>query len=317
MIEASASRPGENRSALLEVPVPAVPMYPSRRELRAAQTTHSRKHAKTPAKAPAKQAMHRSAQQAAPKALHLAVTRIPSRLAAPKKTVGKRAHSRVIVMMAMLFAPGMFVTLALPAYAYSPASAAPTQNVTGSGVTQSLVAGGGVQIAQVTRDSFTATSGQQLQNLQRSAARAAQIAAYTRSGAQALGDDYPWPVEPVGVVSPLGYFYRECVDFVAWRLNRDAGSTSAPYKYVWANLTPLGGDASQWARNWKNNGWPTSTVPVAGSVAWWSYHIAYVKQVLGDGNVVLEEYNLAGTHRYDMRTVPASSVALYLYPPPR
>ena len=49
---------------------------------------------------------------------------------------------------------------------------------------------------------------------------------------RAEGDDYPWwnelPDDYGGGLSPLRYYYRECVDFVAWRLNRDAGVTSAP-----------------------------------------------------------------------------------------
>src|SRR4051812_20162027 len=44
-------------------------------------------------------------------------------------------------------------------------------------------------------------------------------------------DDYPWPKGTVNSISPLGYGYRECVDFVAWRMNRDHGTTSNPWKF--------------------------------------------------------------------------------------
>jgi len=218
----------------------------------------------------------------------------------------------------MLLAPGLFATLSLPVYASNDpvqAGQSPRADLA-SGSTQSLTVQAGTT-DQITRDGFSATSVLQLQNIRQAQARAANIAAYLRSGAQALGDDYPWPVAQTYVSSPLGYYYRECVDFVAWRLNRDAGSFAPPFKYVWADLTPLGGNASDWKRNWLHHGWQTSTKPVAGAVAWWSFHVAYVKSVSDDGkSVVLEDYNLAGTHRYDIRTVPTSSVTLYLYPPP-
>jgi len=138
------------------------------------------------------------------------------------------------------------------------------------------------------------------------------------------GDDYPWANEtPDSGVSPLGYYYGECVDFVAWRLNRDAGVVHAPWLYTWSNLTPLGGNAIQWKADWKHNGWQTSSVPEAGAVAWWGTeagplgHVAYVQAVNPDGTVTIEEYNWGGTHKYDKRVVAASSVGLYLYPPTR
>ncbi|MBD8535651.1 CHAP domain-containing protein [Plantibacter sp. CFBP 13570] len=142
----------------------------------------------------------------------------------------------------------------------------------------------------------------------------------------AAGDDYPWPNEAPdtegGGLSPLRYYYRECVDFVAWRLNRDAGVTAAPWKWDWSTLTPMGGNAIDWPDSWAKNGWATSLTPRAGSVAWWgtsagSYgHVAYVQAVNPDGTVVLEEYNWGRPkHMYGTRTVPATSVDLFLYAP--
>lgn len=146
------------------------------------------------------------------------------------------------------------------------------------------------------------------------------------SSSTAAGDDYPWPNETIddegGGLSPLRYYYRECVDFVAWRLNRDAGSTAAPWKWTWVNLTPRGGNAIDWVDSWKAAGWGVSSTPQAGGVAWWGSdvgsagHVAYVQAVLDDGRVVLEEYNWGRTHRYNTRTVPASDVGLFLAPPP-
>jgi surface antigen len=142
--------------------------------------------------------------------------------------------------------------------------------------------------------------------------------------AKQAGNDYPWQSSPVGVLSPLGYDYRECVDFVAYRLNRDAGVNSGPWKYTWANLTPLGGDALDWKKNWEAHGWEISHTPTPGSVAWWGAgsagslgHVAYVQAVNANGTIALEEYNWNDNHTYSTRTVAASTVGDFLYPPPR
>jgi len=142
--------------------------------------------------------------------------------------------------------------------------------------------------------------------------------------AKQAGNDYPWQSSPVGVLSPLGYDYRECVDFVAYRLNRDAGVTTGRWKYTWANLTPLGGDALDWKLNWEAHGWQISHTPIAGSVAWWGAgsagslgHVAYVQAVNANGTVALEEYNWDDNHTYSTRTIAASAVSDFLYPPPR
>jgi surface antigen len=142
-------------------------------------------------------------------------------------------------------------------------------------------------------------------------------------GAHQASDDYPWPAAPIGTLSPLGYDYRECTDFVAWRLNRDAGITIVPWKYTWEWLTPLGGNAIDWKKNWVSHGWPTSNIPMPGAVAWWGKsagadgHVAYVQAVNASGTITIEEYNWGGTHHYDARTIGAGTPDLYLYPPPR
>nr|WP_241732350.1 CHAP domain-containing protein [Galbitalea soli] len=131
----------------------------------------------------------------------------------------------------------------------------------------------------------------------------------------AAGDDYPWP-NAGNTLSPLNYYYRQCVDFVAWRLNRDAGVTHAPWKWTWSNLTPGGGDASQWKAAWERHGWKTSATPIVGSVAWFvGNHVAYVKSVNGN-TVTIEEYNGMSSRAYAMRTIPIDSVGRFLYPPP-
>jgi len=54
-----------------------------------------------------------------------------------------------------------------------------------------------------------------------------------------------------------------------------------------------------------------------GSVAWfYGNHVAYVKSVNADGTVTIEEYNYSSNGTYGQRTIPASSVPAFLYPPP-
>ena len=154
------------------------------------------------------------------------------------------------------------------------------------------------------------------------AARAAEAAPLSSGGysvvtQRAEGDDYPWWYGIIddegGGFSPLRY-YRQCVDFVAWRLNRDVGVTRTPWRWDWSSLGA--GSAYSWADAWQREGWATSNVPVVGAVAWFPYnHVAYVQAVNADGTVVLEEYNWNSTHAYNRRTIPAADVTLFLYPP--
>ena len=229
---------------------------------------------------------------------------------------------RVIGVLTVLLVPGFLVTSSIPAMAFGSGDSTSA----GSGANyldgaQTLAVASDALSADVSRDLFDATTTEDLAS-QRAAARARLFAAstaasdgdYSNVGPRQAGDDYPW--RNSGGLSPLAYVIRQCTDFVAWRLNRDAGSTKAPFKYVWAEMTPGGGSASQWAQAWRNNNWKTSHKPVNGAVAWFTgNHVAYVKAVKGD-DVILEEYNWMGDRSYHTRTIPASEVALFLYPPP-
>ena len=232
----------------------------------------------------------------------------------------KSIRQRITGVGVMVLVGGLFVVLALPAYAdndassLTAASAIRTQKlaVSASAATSTT--------ASVSRDGYTATSAIDLKKLYSTAVRQQNIAAYLQSGAKAQGDDYPWFADlsrnQGGGLSPLNYYYRECVDFVAWRLNRDVGSTTAPFKWVWSNLTPSGGNASQWKSAWLNHGWATGITPKVGAVAWFPYnHVAYVSGILNDGSVALEEYNWQDQHFYGMRIIQPGD-AYYLYAPP-
>jgi surface antigen len=207
---------------------------------------------------------------------------------------------------------GMFAVAGLPSYAPQEADAAPVQYAVQHEESQSLVASSSVVAALTARDGFTATTPEELA-AQKAAAARALLASYVPS-VRAPGDDYPWA--GAGGLSPLRYYAGECVDFVAWRLNRDVGSTSAPFRWTWSNLTPGGGSATNWTSAWQATGRTVSNVPVPGSVAVTDYyHVAYVRDVNADGTVLVEEYNYGNYHQYGQRVIPASSVLAFLYPP--
>jgi len=237
----------------------------------------------------------------------------------PAGPAQKRRHP-FIALLVVVLVPGFFAATSIPALAMGGSStdaAVVTQGGTAARTlgAQSITVPDDLAGSTVARDALTATTVEELRQLKASAARAARVAAYNNSGARAAGDDYPWPYANGGL-SPLNYFYRQCVDFVAWRLNRDAGTPTAPYRYTWSNLTPTGGNASQWKYAWESHGWPMSTTPVQGAVAWFTgNHVAYVKAVNADGSVELEEYNWGNDRAYHTRTIPASSVPMFLYPP--
>ncbi len=242
---------------------------------------------------------------------------------ASRKDAAKR--NPISVLAVMLAVGGMFAVAALPAYASQQTEVATTASLKSSSssvsspLAQTIEVGADVSAVDAVRDGFHATTPEQLAEANEDAIRAAANEAYLASGAREMGDDYPWPYELTddqgGGLSPLNYYYRECVDFVAWRINRDQGYFQAPYKWVWSNLTPLGGNGSQWQNNWESLGRTVSKTPIAGSVAYTGgNHVAYVKSVNADGTVTLEEYNYV-PGMYSQRTIPASSVVSFLYPP--
>lgn len=85
-----------------------------------------------------------------------------------------------------------------------------------------------------------------------------------------MGDDYyygshgPQPAGYNTGTSPMGYEYGNCTDFVAWRVNRDDGSTKPPFKHH-HELTPKGGNGGQWGDPGNLPGW--SVVPQAAQVS--------------------------------------------------
>ncbi|WP_430647730.1 CHAP domain-containing protein [Agromyces sp. GXS1127] len=259
-----------------------------------------------------------------------------SRTASPtgRRSTGPvaRRNGPMRVAATVLLVPALVGTVALPAYAFLPGGhlpgGAPTKFSLSVAEAQALEVSDRAAGAAMSSDTFSVTTKAEIDAAAAEAAAAeraaweAELASrgtgeYAIVTQQAEGDDYPWwyetPDDYGGGLSPLRYYYRECVDFVAWRLNRDAGVTGAPWKWDWSNLAS--GSAWKWADEWAAKGWPTSSEPVVGAVAWFPYnHVAYVQSVNGDGTVTIEEYNWNSDHSYHVRTIPIGE-ALYLYPP--
>ncbi len=221
---------------------------------------------------------------------------------------GRTRQNPLKVLFVLLVISGFVGGIALPAVA----SSANTLQAGSTAITkggQSVTVSASIETSTLSRDTVSATSEAELRTEQINSQYLADV-----SRVRQPGDDYPWRNAGYSL-SPLGYNYRQCVDFVAWRLNRDQGVTSAPWKWVWANLTPNGGSASEWERAWIAHGWVTSATPVVGSVAWFvGNHVAYVHAIDGV-NVVIEEYNGSSSRSYAMRTIPISAVGRFLYPP--
>jgi peptidoglycan DL-endopeptidase CwlO len=301
-----------NRADTGSVPAPLVPAQPqftSRRELKnAASSTRKQgpRTAKSGSAAPRATTKLSRRDQAAVRRL-AATPKITSTSTPPRGSGGRKRQNPLKVLFVLLVISGFVGGIALPAVASS-ANTLQAGSATTKG-SQSVKVSASIETSKVSRDTVSATTEAELRTEQINAQYLADV-----SRVRQPGDDYPWRDAGYSL-SPLGYNYRQCVDFVAWRLNRDQGVTAAPWKWVWSNLTPNGGSASEWQRAWIAHGWVTSATPVVGAVAWFvGNHVAYVHAISGD-NVVIEEYNGTSSRSYAIRTIPTSSVGRFLYPP--
>jgi surface antigen len=118
------------------------------------------------------------------------------------------------------------------------------------------------------------------------------------------------------VNNPLsGYAYRNCTDYVAWKIKQADGVT----------LPNDMGDASSWGTYLENHG-NQPMAPKAGAIAWEAGgdHVAYVESVVGN-NVTISEYNEQyrsgyfswGDGIYDERTVLSSDFKYFVVGTPK
>jgi len=128
----------------------------------------------------------------------------------------------------------------------------------------------------------------------------------TAPAAYAGTDDYPsqWKnVAQDSVFDTWGYYNRECVSFVAWRLH-DRNGFEMPHAI---------GNADAWGTWASNHGYTVNSTPAVGAVAWWSSgHVAWVESA-GGGNVTVEEYNRTYTGQYSQRVIAASNPTGYIH----
>lgn len=125
-----------------------------------------------------------------------------------------------------------------------------------------------------------------------------------------IGNDYldQWKTADYSQVNPAtGFYYRNCTDYVAWRLNRDKGITSPAafwFKNSMPGQTSYWSDASNWKQHATDNHYVVDSKPAVGAVAFFDYgHVAYVESVNQDGTVNLSEYNYSPAygHQYGVR----------------
>ena len=110
-------------------------------------------------------------------------------------------------------------------------------------------------------------------------------------------------------ISPYGSYYRQCTDFVSWRLNSRNG---IPFTINYGGV--FWGNASNWGNAAKQLGIPVNSTPAIGAVAWFKAgHVAWVEDV--DGKyVTIEEYNADyGGCNYSRRTVKTNTVSGFIH----
>ncbi|XKH58643.1 CHAP domain-containing protein (plasmid) [Citricoccus nitrophenolicus] len=159
-------------------------------------------------------------------------------------------------------------------------------------------------------------------------------------GASFLGtDDYPHKMPgdvswKPGSKDPgpdaWGMYKRECVSFVAWRLNQLMGwQPGQPYPFTKATMKFNGSaNATNWGRELGQMGYKVDQTPAVGSVAWWeggragfiaAGHVAIVLAVNPDGTVLIEQYsggsvtNSPTKATYWQQTIPAGQPSGYIH----
>ncbi|MCU6479088.1 CHAP domain-containing protein [Arthrobacter sp. A2-55] len=156
-------------------------------------------------------------------------------------------------------------------------------------------------------------------------------------GDSGTGDDYPYR-QPAGDCAwcafsadpgtdPWSLYKRECVSFVAWRMNQQMGwKPGEPYPFTPGKLgIGFFGNAEQWSSQLALAGYVTDKVPKKGAIAWWGAfgglgigsagHVAVVKDVNeAAGTVTIEQYNAwPKEHAYSVQVMPASQVNGFIH----
>lgn len=114
----------------------------------------------------------------------------------------------------------------------------------------------------------------------------------------------------------IGFYYRECTSFVAWRMNRDKSPTAPTFQNVMKGPNGTIGrwsNGGNWEKNAREQGYIVDSIPAVGAIAQFNAsgtypvgHVAYVEAVNPDGSVNLSEYNITPAtygERFNIKTV--------------
>ena len=135
-------------------------------------------------------------------------------------------------------------------------------------------------------------------------------------------NDYPYPSASASNVDPWNFYYRNCTSYIAWRMNRDHGTTSSPYYFMNTMTGPNGtsgtwGNANTWDDTGNAIGFDVNSTPAVGSVAVWNSgtygHVAYVESVNSDNTVNVSEYNYGVSLGYGTRNNVTADVYVHIH----
>ncbi|MGP9504009.1 CHAP domain-containing protein [Specibacter sp. AOP5-B1-6] len=138
-------------------------------------------------------------------------------------------------------------------------------------------------------------------------------------------DDYPFGFGVYNGDNPVtGFSYKNCTDFAWWRMMQQLGITDQSQMDA-RGLGP--GNAMTWGPTWQREGWAVTNTPKVGAIIWYGLgnpggspqwgHVAVVKEITADGQVIEEGYNMGPDKfgAYYTRIIAPTSPSGYLLIP--
>ncbi|WP_161971941.1 SH3 domain-containing protein [Acidipropionibacterium jensenii] len=105
-----------------------------------------------------------------------------------------------------------------------------------------------------------------------------------------------------GGVDPWGFYWGQCVSYVAWQVRSNTGHSNFQNMYRGVHF----GNAENWGSAARSLGITVNSTPTVGSVAWRTSgsagHVAYVTAVHSNGTIDVSEYNYLVTSGFDTRS---------------
>ncbi|AZZ41970.1 hypothetical protein C0Z11_06425 [Acidipropionibacterium jensenii] len=105
-----------------------------------------------------------------------------------------------------------------------------------------------------------------------------------------------------GGVDPWGFYWGQCVSYVAWQVRSNTGHSNFQNMYRGVHF----GNAENWGSAARSLGITVNSTPTVGSVAWRTSgsagHVAYVTAVHSNGTIDVSEYNFLVTSGFDTRS---------------